>query len=84
MKTPTSVTNKITEKALPLEQCLAKTYGDKQEKYGGRQVLNHCQIVGEVARELMARMPDWLRNALFPKGSELIAACHDLETVCKT
>jgi CRISPR-associated endonuclease/helicase Cas3 len=56
---------KITEKALLLEDCLAKTYGNKQEKYEGRQVLNHCQIVGEVARELMNRMLAWLQMIYF-------------------
>ncbi|MEI7840953.1 MAG: CRISPR-associated helicase Cas3' [Methylococcaceae bacterium] len=66
---------------LPLTECLAKTYDEKQK---GRNVLNHCQIVGEVARELIARMPDWLKNDLFPSGSELIAACHDIGKVSPT
>jgi len=64
-----------------LTSCLAKTYGEKQ---AGRHVLNHCQIVGEVAKELIARMPEWLRKDLFPKGSELIAACHDIGKVSPT
>jgi CRISPR-associated endonuclease/helicase Cas3 len=81
MKKPNVATNITTEIALQLEECLAKTYGEKQ---AGRQVLNHCQIVGEVARELIKRMPDWLRNDLFPKGSELIAACHDIGKVSPT
>lgn len=68
-------------KALLLDQCLAKTYGDKQL---GRKVTEHCQIVGEVARELIARMPPWLRDDLFTSGSELIAACHDLGKVSPT
>jgi CRISPR-associated endonuclease/helicase Cas3 len=67
--------------ALPLTECLAKTYGEKQK---GRHVLNHCQIVGKVAHELIARMPDWLRADLFPHGSELIAACHDIGKVSPT
>jgi CRISPR-associated endonuclease/helicase Cas3 len=33
--------------------------------------------VGEVARAMIARMPDWLRLGLFPPGSELIAVAHD-------
>lgn len=74
----------IINKALPLSECLAKTYGEKRNKQKGRDVLTHCQIVGEVARELMRRMPDWLREALFPDGSELIAACHDIGKVCPT
>ena len=81
MKKPNVAPNTTTEIALPLEECLAKTYGEKK---AGRQVLNHCQIVGEVARELINRMPEWLRNALFPAGSELIAACHDIGKVSPT
>ena len=58
--------------ALQLNDCLAKTYKTSSgENRAGRRVLNHCQIVGEVARELMTRMPEWLRNDLFPVGSEL-------------
>lgn len=63
-----------------LQQCLAKTYGNQK----GRDVLTHCQIVGEVARELINRMPDWLREALFPEGSILIAACHDVGKISPT
>ena len=66
--------------ALPLTECLAKTYGEKGNKQKGRDVLTHCLIVGEVARELIermiARMPDC--EALFPKGSILVVACHDV------
>jgi len=50
----------------------------------GRLVLSHCQIVGEVARALMMRMPQWLREALFPDGAELIAAAHDVGKVSPT
>jgi len=34
--------------------------------------------VGNVARELIRRQPQWLRDSLFPTGSELVAAAHDL------
>lgn len=71
--------------ALQLNDCLAKTYKTiSGEKLAGRQVLNHCQIVGEVARELLNRMPDWLKAELFPDGSELIAASHDIGKVSPT
>lgn len=71
--------------ALQLNDCLAKTYKTiSGEKLAGRQVLNHCQIVGEVARELLKRMPVWLTAKLFPKGSELIAASHDIGKVSPT
>lgn len=64
---------------IPLNQCLAKSF----KKFDGnvlpgRLVLNHCQIVGEVARAMISRMPEWLRTELFPEGSELIAAAHDI------
>ncbi|MBN6741226.1 CRISPR-associated helicase Cas3' [Acidithiobacillus sp. MC6.1] len=50
----------------------------------GRLVLSHCQVVGEVARAMMKRMPDYLRTALFPEGAELIAAAHDIGKVSPT
>jgi len=67
--------------SLPLDQCLAKTFGDKQK---GRKIIEHCQIVGEVAKELIVRMPQWLRDDLFLQGSELIASAHDLGKVSPT
>lgn len=74
----------MANQTFALTQCLAKTYGEKGNKQKGRDVLTHCQIVGEVARELIARMPKLLREALFPKGSILVAACHDVGKVCPT
>lgn len=70
---------------LPLGQCLAKSHksGDNAV-LPGQLVLNHCRIVGEVARAIMQRMPDWLRTDLFPDGSELIAAAHDIGKVSPT
>ena len=65
--------------AMPFEECLAKTYRSKNnENLPGRTVFDHCHIVGEVARAIMARTPDWLRKKLFPYGSELAAAAHDI------
>lgn len=70
---------------IPLNQCLAKTYvANTGEKKAGRQVLNHCHIVGEIARELLTRLPDWLVTELFPNGVELIAAAHDIGKVSPT
>ncbi len=84
MLTP-RVKSNICTNALQLNECLAKTYKTiSGEKLAGRQVLNHCQIVGEVARELLKRMPDWLTAEIFPKGSELIAASHDIGKVSPT
>ncbi|MCX6178288.1 MAG: CRISPR-associated helicase Cas3' [Chlorobiales bacterium] len=73
------------DQALPLEACLAKTYiTDRQTFEGGRNVFDHCIIVGEVAKELLARTPPFLRATLFPDGSELVAAIHDIGKVSPT
>ena len=70
---------------LPLNQCLAKSRKTTENTVlPGRLVLSHCQIVGEVARAMIKRMPDWLRDALFPDGAELIAAAHDIGKVSPT
>ena len=70
---------------LSLSQCLAKSSKTAQNTVlPGRLVFSHCQIVGVVARALMLRMPLWLRDALFPEGSELIAAAHDVGKVSPT
>lgn len=75
----------IAAPSLPLTQCLAKTYKTLTgERNAGREVFNHCHIVGEVARELLTRFPDWLIAELFPKGVELIAAAHDTGKVSPT
>ncbi|MDM8548190.1 CRISPR-associated helicase Cas3' [Candidatus Venteria ishoeyi] len=66
---------------LPLAQCLAKTFADQQ---AGRKVTEHCQIVGEIARALLQQMPSGLRKDLFPPGSELIAAIHDVGKISPT
>lgn len=71
--------------ALSMNDCLAKTYlSNGGQKLAGRTVLEHCAIVGEVAREILDRMPDWLRIALFPAGSELVAAAHDIGKISPT
>lgn len=65
-------------------KCPAKTH-ELEERGGvrvpGRDVAQHCQIVGEVARALIARYPEQLGKALFPKGSPLVAAAHDIGKV---
>jgi CRISPR-associated endonuclease/helicase Cas3 len=71
--------------ALQLNECLAKTYQTPSgESRAGRHVLNHCQIVGEIARELLHRLPHWLVAEFFPDGSELIAGAHDIGKVSPT
>ncbi|WP_218146871.1 CRISPR-associated helicase Cas3' [Nitrosospira sp. Nsp14] len=68
-----------------MNQCLAKSRRTGEGAVlPGQSVLSHCHIVGEVARAIMARMPDWLRLELFPAGAELIAAAHDIGKVSPT
>lgn len=50
----------------------------------GRSVIEHCRIVGEVARELIMRFPPQLAEVLFPAGSSLVAAAHDIGKVSPT
>ena len=73
------------EKAIPVvrySECPAKTYIDPMGNTTiGRSVLNHCQIVGEVAREIIARTPASLRDLLFPEGAIMAAASHDIGKV---
>ncbi|TXJ08835.1 MAG: CRISPR-associated helicase Cas3', partial [Acinetobacter sp.] len=65
--------------AISYVQCPAKTYEDKAgNKQLGRTVFNHCQIVGEVAKELIKRSP---AAHLFPQGSAFTAATHDIGKV---
>jgi CRISPR-associated endonuclease/helicase Cas3 len=65
---------------LPMDfEYIAKTILSSDGKnQKGVDVITHCKIVGLVARELISRQPDWLRSALFPLGSELVAAAHDI------
>ena len=68
----------------PLEKCLAKTYKTDSGDQKGHCVLEHCHIVGEVARELLSRFPSAVRQKFFPNGSELVAAAHDVGKVSPT
>ncbi|MBN1151248.1 CRISPR-associated helicase Cas3' [candidate division WOR-3 bacterium] len=71
--------SKTTQKVLPIDECLAKTVKQANGSViKGVSVSIHCQIVGHIARELINRQPQWLRDTLFPKGSELVAAAHDI------
>lgn len=61
------------------KDCPAKTYETREGVTQlGRSVFNHCQIVGEVASELIRRSP---AQHLFPKGSAFTAATHDIGKV---
>lgn len=68
--------------ALAFDNCYAKTWNRPDGSIVfGRTVLNHCQIVGETARQLISLFPEPLAKRLFPDGSELAAACHDIGKV---
>ena len=70
---------------LPLSQCLAKSHKTIENTVlPGRRILEHCQIVGEVARAIILRMPESLRSEFFPDGSEIVAAAHDIGKVSPT
>jgi CRISPR-associated endonuclease/helicase Cas3 len=67
---------------IPLDECLAKTIKkDDGTKIKGVSVFTHCKIVGLIAKELINRQPQWIKDLLFPKGSELVAAVHDIGKV---
>lgn len=70
---------------LPLNQCLAKSYRNSNDfNLPGQKILDHSRIVGAVAKALVSRMPEWLRENLFPPGSELVASLHDIGKVSPT
>jgi CRISPR-associated endonuclease/helicase Cas3 len=71
--------------ALPFESCLAKSRLSKEcTPIAGRTVLDHCCIVGAVAQTLIDRCPKFLQENLFPDGTDLIAAVHDIGKVSPT
>ncbi|WP_097460231.1 CRISPR-associated helicase Cas3' [Mangrovitalea sediminis] len=74
--------NDVDPKVIPFGTCPAKTYlrpnGDIVQ---GRSVLNHCQIVGEVAKEIIARYPSEIGRELFPPGAAMAAGAHDIGKV---
>ncbi len=73
------------DQTIPFDKCHAKTYHSATgEKKTGRTVLEHCQIVAEVARELVRRFPPHISQQLFPSGFELIAGIHDVGKVSPT
>jgi len=69
--------------AVPFAVCPAKTFngGPNGAIVPGRSVVEHCRIVGEVARALISRFLPSLAAQLFPAGSEFAAACHDIGKV---
>lgn len=75
----------LEQESLPLNECLAKTFiTERGQSIPGKTVFDHCLIVGHIARELLNRLPAQLRSQLFPEGSELIAALHDIGKISPT
>ena len=81
IRRPKNVINKVETDPLPLKDCLAKTRDRNHKPKPGRDVLSHCSIVGEVAREIRKRMPEFVKNSLFSEEVMLVAACHDIGKV---
>ena len=62
----------------------AKTYENQSgETVLGRSVLVHTTIVGHIAKRLIAQFAPEIR-ALFPLGSETLAAAHDIGKISPT
>lgn len=79
MKLPHTLRQATKQKLPPDLECIAKTNLLPDGRLiQGSDVFTHCKIVGLVAQELIRRLPEWLRRALFPEGSELVAAVHDI------
>jgi CRISPR-associated endonuclease/helicase Cas3 len=62
--------NSESTPALKAELCFAKSNG---EGLGTVSLLAHCSLAGKVGAELLKQCPP-----LFPKGSELVVAAHDV------
>lgn len=70
---------------IPFRDCPAKTYESQPgQRCLGRNVFEHCQIVGEIARALVKRFSPLLQMRLFPRGSALVASVHDVGKVSPT
>ena len=77
-------TQSALQQCVGFERCPAKTFVRSGETVPGRSVPEHCQIVGEVARAMLLRYPPELAHTLFPEGSPLAAASHDIGKVSPT
>ena len=70
--------------ALPLTECLAKTYRNAHGvTAAGRTVLDHALITGAVAALLLERLPK-CTLPFYPEGVDRIVSAHDVGKVCPT
>ena len=66
------------------DECPAKTYRTKANGVlPGRNVFEHCSIVGAVAKEILDLYPEKVKR-LFPEGCSVLAACHDIGKLSPT
>ena len=79
------VSGESTPTVVSFDKCPAKTHTKNDGTVEqGRSVLNHCTIVGEVARALIGRIPPAVAMDLFPVGAPLVASLHDIGKVSPT
>lgn len=71
-------TNKTPDYKITLQPISKTVQKNDASIVKGLDVETHCKIVGLVARQLISFYPAWLQKKLFPSGSDLIAACHDV------
>lgn len=79
---PRSVTEQKSIPAVPYSKCPAKTYINAEgQTVFGKDVFEHCLIVGKVAERLLSYViPEALKREV-PQSAGLIAACHDIGKV---
>ncbi|MGL5336969.1 MAG: CRISPR-associated helicase Cas3', partial [Enterovibrio sp.] len=78
--------NEPDQENLPsFEYFLAKTNQTAEGQIlPGQTVFDHCKIVGEIAKRLLALLPLHVQQHLAIEGSALLAAVHDLGKVSPT
>jgi CRISPR-associated endonuclease/helicase Cas3 len=85
MIAPKRIATKSAVPVLPISSCLAKSYRHPDgQMTAGRDIFNHCQIVGYVARALIQTFPLAIQKKWFRSGAALVAACHDIGKVSPT
>lgn len=85
MRRRSKLTAKKQVTVIPFSDCPAKTQlSNNGNVLLGQTVVEHCHIVGEVAKELISRFPYNISSSLFPSGSPLVASTHDVGKVSPT
>lgn len=80
-----SHTETVDSTALSYVDCPAKSHTTRDGGiHPGRSVFNHCQIVGEVSKEIIRRIVNPNLRAMFPEGSSFTAGSHDIGKVSPT